>query len=805
MSETTRYFAHTCDGHPEPDDRWQPLALHLREVARMARLFAEGARPAHETEAQQSAEEERVFAASAYCAGLLHDLGKYQVGFQEYLRFCARGLPHVKVPHAPLGAAKGIGKLGMAHGFVPAGHHQGIPNQETLRRYSREWSEKAESLWSTAAEDCAELQMLGSLKLPDSIAKEPLRADVFIRMLFSCLVDADWCDTNAWKNGGYPFQYDPKPLAPNHKFEALKHHVGAKPKAGEINSLREGVFQNCATAAERSPGFFTLTVPTGGGKTLASLAFALKHCTTHEQSGGARRIIYVIPYLNILEQTANEFYEALSVAPGDGTILEHHSLAYQDRPEPKRRPSDTEKDGAEPESPMARRMEENWDAPIILTTSVQFFESLFSNRPAAARKLHHIARSVVIFDECQTFPEGLYGPTLNMLNELVDHWGVTFLFCTATQPAVREGPAMRQGIPEEKLREIMTDPPPSELFPAMHRLRPGDACPRVRVTWPTSKEHLTSWGELAEQMRERRQALAIVNIKSHARQLFEALGGRVGTECPEELFYLSTLMCAEHRRHVLKEIKQRLTPSVEINKRPHCFVASTQLVEAGVDIDFSAVFRAFGPLDAIAQAAGRCNREGKLTNESGELDAGRVVVFRPAMDSAAKKEYPTTEYERGADVTQELLNEAILSGFAGPQILEPQTYDRYFSTLLSRLDTDAKDIQNLRVKLEFPLVAASYQLIDENTEQVIVPFSPDGIKQNSPVHKLLREARARGYVPLEIRRKLQPYLVNLWPHEFARALRMVLVLEVADGWWEWIGSYDRRCGLMFDIDPLPPI
>jgi CRISPR-associated endonuclease/helicase Cas3 len=448
-------------------------------------------------------------------------------------------------------------------------------------------------------------------------------------------------------------------------------------------------------------------------------------------------------------------------------------------------------------------MAENWDAPIILTTSVQFFESLFSNRPAAARKLHNIARSIVIFDECQTFPEGLYRPTLGMLQELVNHWGVSFVFCTATQPAVHEGPAMQHGIPNEEIREVMSEPEPVELFRAMHRT--GDDCipQRVVVTWPSSKDERVKWNDIASQMQQHNQALAILNLKSHAWRLFEALGGCPGNECPEDVFYLSTLMCAQHRRHVLKEIKGRLASSLPEDKRARCFVASTQLVEAGVDFDFPAVYRAFGPLDAIAQAAGRCNREGALADKTGSRISGKLVVFRPELESDSKREYPTVEYERAAEVAEQLFIEAILSGRDGPQIFDPKTYEKYFATLLSRLDTDAKDIESLRRKLDFPDVAWLYRIIEENTEQVIVPFSPDGNKENSPVRALLAKARAREYVSQGMARQLQPYLVNLWPQEFMQAQSMRLVVGVAKGWWEWIGRYDMRCGLMFEPDPLP--
>lgn len=634
MIDGTFFFAHTCEGHRQPDERWQPLALHLQGVARLAKDFADATLPTPRS-AENDLLEQQVFIKAARDAGLLHDVGKYQAGFQDYLKAVAQDLPHRKVPHAPTGAVKAISALGgIAYGFVPAGHHQGLPNLQVLRRYQNECAPIADAIWPEAIKDCPELMSIVPLRLPDTLATNPLRADVFIRMLFSCLVDADWCDTNAWAKDEYPYAYAPPALQPNVRLETLLSYIAAKPKDGDVNSIRTQVLENCLIAAERQTGFFSLTVPTGGGKTLASLALALKHCAVHDQSRGPRRIIYVIPYLNILEQTANVFYEALGSARSDGTILEHHSLAYADRPARKPQHADGDEQNSETENPIERRMAENWDAPIILTTSVQFFESLFSNRPAATRKLHNIARSVVIFDECQTFPEGLYRPTLGMLQELVNHWGVSFVFCTATQPAVREGPAMPHGIPSEEIHEVMVEPEPSELFRAMHRTGNDHIPPRVLATWPSSKGDRVSWNDLASQMRQQNQALAILNLKKHAWSLFESLGGCPGDECPEDVFYLSTLMCAQHRRQVLKEIKLRLASNKpEDEQRRKCFVAATQLVEAGVDFDFPAVYRAFGPLDAIAQAAGRCNREGKLASKLGKLISGKIVVFRPELAS----------------------------------------------------------------------------------------------------------------------------------------------------------------------------
>ncbi|MDY7009466.1 MAG: CRISPR-associated endonuclease Cas3'' [Planctomycetota bacterium] len=777
-----QYWAHSHPSQPEPGNKWQPLCVHLRNVAELARQFAEAARPG-----------DKAFAQTAHLAGLLHDLGKYRTEFQEYLKN-----KESRVAHAPVGAAKALtGELGIIHAFAPYGHHAGLPAHSAIKGVDQRYKDALVMLWPEAVNDCPELSSIKKVKIPEEIATVPLRSDVWIRMLFSCLVDADWCDTNAWEEGKHPYTYKPPPLNMKQRQLQLKKFVSDKPQKGDVNAIRREVMESCLRAAEMTPGVFSLSVPTGGGKTLASLAFALKHCQNYQHLAGPKRIITVIPYLNILGQTANEYYEAIKVKPEDGTIFEHHSLSYADQPskQPLREAKEPEN---EAESPWAKRMEENWIAPIILTTSVQFFESLFSNRPAAARKLHHIARSVVIFDECQTFPTGLYRPTLSMLKELVDYWGVSFVFCTATQPAIRQSRSLPDGIPADTIHEIMPDT--SSLFQRMHRT--DSPKPRVEVTWPSKDEVTITWQKLAEQMRlgKEKQALAIVNIKDHARRLFDALSGKPGNKCPESVFHLSTYMCSRHRYDLLEVIKHRLK-----TKKP-CLVASTQLVEAGVNLDFPAVFRALGPLDSIAQAAGRCNREGLLTDDQGKSRAGQVVVFRPELDEN-ESETPPGEYRIATDTCKQMLAEAWNRNSDGPDILDPQTYDYYFEKTLAKLDPDSKSIQgdpqnSPRNRLDFPEVCRLYRIIENNTFQIIVPYSPDGNRDNSPVQPILTKIRASGRVSVNQSKQLQPYLVNLYRHHFERARKLGLLEPLADGWWGWAGKYDLHLGIIFEQELL---
>lgn len=771
-----KYYAHSANAKGD----WHPLKDHLRNVAALAKKFAEEARPG-----------DAEFASAAYSAGLLHDLGKYQNEFQDYLN----GNRKSSWPHSPLGAVKGL-KYGLFHSFSPAGHHAGLPAKEDLKSIENNWGGRISNLWVVACRDFPGLATLHPPKIPEHIAKNPFIADIFIRMVFSSLVDADWSDTNAWKEGKYPYQYTPVSLGAGTRLKQILKHLAGKSHEGSINVIRGEVLQHCLTSSESVPGFFSLTVPTGGGKTLASLAFALQHCESHKKQHGPRRIIYVIPYLTILEQTAKTFYEALKVGRSGGIILEHHSLAYTGRFDADK--TDKNYGNEESQSAWSSRMAENWDAPIVLTTSVQFFESLFSNRPAAARKLHNIARSVVIFDECQTFPAGLYTPTFSVLQELVNSYGVSFVFCTATQPAVKQSNSFVHGIPTEKLREII--PEPAKIFYRMHQ-RSENRMPRISVSWPENNSSPVTWQEIAGRMCQAGSALAVVNLKAHARKLFEALGGKYCRDCPADVFHLSSMMCPQHRLERLDTIRKRLSAG-----KP-CLVASTQLVEAGVDLDFPAVFRALGPLDSITQAAGRCNREGNLKDADGNEISGKVIIFTPEL-SDSEKETPPGEYRAGTDVTKEFLESARIADRNGPDILAPAIFEKYFATLMGRLDLDSKAIQgdpanSPRDRLNFPEVSRLYRLIDSKTFQVVIPYSSDGNSENSPIQNILKGIHNRKRVTLNQARQLQPYLVNMYQSDFNRAQSMMLLLPIDKEWWEWIGDYDINSGILFSPRKLP--
>jgi len=396
----------------------------------------------------------------------------------------------------------------------------------------------------------------------------------------------------------------------------------------------------CLAAGEMEPGLFTLTAPTGSGKTLSTLAFALRHARRH----GLRRIVIVLPFLSIIDQTVRVYREALAeIAAGDRYLLEHHSLALE------------QVEGEDNAARLRGMLAENWDAPVVITTSVQLLESLFSNSPSACRKLHRLARSVVVFDEVQTLPLKIVLPTLAALSSLAGRYGTTVVFSTATQPAFMHLDKKVQGFCAAGWH-------PREIVP--QELRLFERLQRVRVSWPGDGERL-AWDELAARFRELDQALCIVNLKKHAREVFAVLSSRHEGQA----FHLSTAMCPKHRAAVLAAVRERLE-----NGKP-CFLVATQCVEAGVDLDFSSVFRALGPLDSIAQAAGRCNRNGKLAS-------GDLHVFVP-QDAG----YPPGPYRQAAELTA-----VMLRGGKEPSIDDPADFERYFRSLYQIAKLEDEDL-----------------------------------------------------------------------------------------------------------------
>ncbi|HQR53073.1 MAG TPA: CRISPR-associated endonuclease Cas3'', partial [Burkholderiales bacterium] len=565
-------------------------------MARLAEAFAEGLHWSEE----------------AWLAGLLHDLGKYGDRFQARLRGQDSGLDHwsqgawlALSEHRSVAAALAIQghHVGLQRGDVHSlrqlapqaltQHHPfrlelSDPDLPRLKRRAG-----ADGLaWNTPASTALRVQAGFS---------EAVAAMLDVRMLFSCLVDADFLDTEAHFEGdgqGKRYRSEGPPLDANAALSALQDFLEQKVRLNSradanVLGAREALWCAATDSATREPGLFTLTAPTGSGKTLAMLKFALEHATRY----GLRRIVLAVPFLTIIEQTARIYRSVFSEFP-EHFVLEHHSLAGLGR---EAACGDAEEDRGNSSERHRRMLSENWDAPVVLTTNVQLLESLFSNRPAACRKLHNLAGSVILFDEAQSLPQHLAVPTLAALSHLSAGYRATVVFATATQPAF-------DTLHDAVSTHATTGWRPREAVP--HHASLFASLRRVAVRWPAPREK-TAWAALADELRSAGQALVVVNLKRHARGLLEMLAGVEG------VFHLSTNLCAEHRRAVLDEVRERLTQGKT------CRLISTQCVEAGVDVDFPRVFRALAPLESVAQAAGRCNREGRLSG------IGEVTVFEP--------------------------------------------------------------------------------------------------------------------------------------------------------------------------------
>ncbi len=692
-------------------------------------------------------------------AGLWHDLGKYSAAFQNYIRG-ANGIDaHIetapkRVDHSTAGALHARDRMGLRGrvlSYAIAGHHAGLANwaDEDVRPtpLSRRLAEDRKPLLREALEGSrygAPDTALLNHPLPTSRPPEGCDPAFWIRMLFSALVDADVLDAETFSDPGradgrrtFP---DISALLP--VFDRHVDNLVAKAIPSPVNDLRREVLDACRRAAADPPGLFSLTVPTGGGKTLSSLAFALRHACRH----GLRRIIYVIPYTSIVEQTADVFRGALADL-GD-VIVEHHSSVDADR-----------------ETPASRLAMENWDAPLIVTTNVQFFESLFAARTSRCRKLHNIARSVVILDEAHLLPPDFLTPILFAIEQLIRFYGASIVLSTATPPALDPRPADGFGGLSGR-REIVPDP---------DRLR--RRLVRVRLRMPADLSRPVSWEELAGDLRRRKQVLCIVDRKRDCRDLHALL--------ENDAFHLSALMCPEHRSTVLREIRRRLEDS-----RP-ARVISTQLVEAGVDIDFPVVYRAFAGLPSIAQAAGRCNREGRLP------EPGEVIVFVPPSDP------PPGILGLGRSIAR-----AILEASGDDDPLSLANFNRFFRDLywLRGRCLDKHDLLSVHLKpdrelrFNFATAASLFRLIDGDERSLVVPYGA----ADEIVAEIEREGPNR-----DRQRRLQRFSVSIPAARHARLVSAGAVreLENAPGLFVLVREdlYHPETGLIDEPDrPAPP-
>ena len=675
------------------------LQNHLQNVAKLAKHFAG-----------------RYGALFAEYAGLLHDLGKFQEAFQKYIRNASgfeKENAHLedvestklrKISHSTAGAKYAVERLNPFFGhllaYLIAGHHAGLAD----------WYDKGSlksRLQQADDELAASLSGFVESSLPEDfflLSDDDLKRDFFafwkdgakleelhiwLRFLFSCLVDADFLDTEAFMNGYADADTAQaaglRPKFPgldelHRRYEQYMSQLHEKSdKDSFLNQERHAILQQCFSAAETDRTLFSLTVPTGGGKTLASLGFALKHALKF----GKKRIIYAIPFTSIIEQNANVFRKAL----GDDVVLEHHSnLEVKE----------------DKETAKTRLATENWDAPLIVTTNVQLFESLFAAKTSRCRKIHNIADSVVILDEAQQLPRDFQKPITDMMRVLARDYGVTFVLCTATPPELGKnidafGRTILEGLPD--VREIVAD-----------KIALSEKLRRVRIKMPPPNDETQSWQEIADEIAARPCVLAVVNTRKHAQKLFAALPSN-GIK-----LHLSANMCATHRSEVIALVRRYLALYRAGSLHKPLWLVSTQLIEAGVDLDFPCVYRAMAGLDSIAQAAGRCNREGKLPQ------LGEVIVF------GAEEGAPSGSLKQGQDITAEMLKAGLLD-----DPLSPLAFAEYFRRFNGKGDVDKHDITRLLtaessnenpLAIKFRTAAERFRLIDNQGVTLVVPFIP---------------------------------------------------------------------------------
>lgn len=669
--------------HLARDGRSRRLRDHLEAVAEAAARFAEA------------------FGAAeiARLTGLWHDLGKYANGFQFLIREEDVGFDaHIEGDatgprdHSSAGAILATqtpGSAGTLIAFAIAGHHAGLANQNALAERLQRKAEGEDRYLERAKSGGAPSDLLTAAvpPLPEHLrgftVNHIRRSELWTRMLFSALCDADFLDAEAFYRGDLtPPRERPPPLDDlSARLEAHVAELEALAPATEVNRVRAEVHAACLAAAGEEPGFFSLTAPTGSGKTLAALTFALAHAKHH----GLARVVTALPFTSIIEPTAQAYREALKTK---GAVLEHHS-------------------GLEPnrETVQNRIAPENWDAPVIVTTTEQLLESLFSNRPGPCRKLHRLARSVIVLDEAQTLPVGMLAPILDVLRTLVHDFGASIVISTATMPILGRSSWLEAGF--EDVYEII----PAAVR-APERLR------RARVRWPNSNTAV-SHDELAEEIAQESEVLAIVHRREDARLLTTALDRRLGDA---STLHLSALMCAEHRATVLAEAQRRRQRGEPVR------LVSTQIVEGGADLDFPVVYRALGGFDVIALAAGRCNREGRLAAP------GEVRVF------VAPTSPPRGVRELGLDIARRLIRND-----PDPDLAARATFAPYFQELYAGRNLDVENLQEARAALDFKDIAKAFKIIEDYwSSPIVVPYGDeaaariDAIELFGPTRERLR-------------------------------------------------------------------
>jgi len=743
MSED--FIAHV---HKNENDTWASphiLSEHLAETAKLAETFAD----------------EFHSGAWGKAAGLAHDAGKGRLLWQRYLHLKSGYYDedaHLegrrsKIPHAIHGAELVENLFGKAIGrilaYCIAGHHAGLPDWSSAKGAGQ----ASLQFQKTKVKDLTDIEssIINNIQttkpsLPPWKFAPGLDIALWIRMLYSCLVDADFLDTENYmehdktlNRGGYCSM-----MELFERFNLFSKQLDEQSEDTKVNQIRRNIRAKCVQMAKEEQGIFSLAVPTGGGKTLSSLAFALEHAKAHQ----LKRIIYVIPYTSIIEQNADVFRSAV----GEDQVIEHHSSLDED---------DT--------TPKSRLAAENWDAPVIVTTSIQFFESLFAAKSSRCRKLHNIVGSVIILDEAQLVPVEFLAPILETMQLLVDHYHVSFVISTATQPAFKERLVdghLFKGL--TRIKEIMGD---EEEVKTLYQ-----SLIRYSVQFPDDHHAVSSWEAISQALIAYEQVLCIVSDRKSCRDLHKLM--------PNGTYHLSALMCGQHRSKIIKEIKQKLKNHEAVR------VISTQLVEAGVDLDFPVVYRALAGLDSIAQAAGRCNREGKLTAP------GKVLVFNPPRKA------PKGLLRKAADTTRSL----VLGIDEDP--LAYSMFEKYFAELYWKANSlDKEEIAVLlnperndsrECSIYFRTAAKRFRIIDDTLQKTIFVRYGEG-------EKLIDLLKTKG-PDRWLLRKLQRYTVNVYNNQF-NVLRQRGAIEEVQPQIFALSSkldYSEDTGLLVDETPYDP-
>jgi CRISPR-associated endonuclease/helicase Cas3 len=781
MSSKPDFVAHT-PSQSQPGV-WHGLKEHLEAVATGSEVKAEKLKAGR----------------LGYYAGLWHDLGKYNPKFQDFLqkahaaKLTGQKPPMPKVPHAIYGAMLAydlncVSNSKLSLSFLIAGHHSGMANQSDLKSALQDNQKRAnhEIVKQKALSELGDLEPKEKLDLSQHQSVfDKVSYELFLRLLFSCLIDADRLDTEHFAD---PEQYRlrqerSRAVTIDQLWDVFQKKqqefvVAAKKPDSIVNQVRAEVLQHCLDRAAENPGVFRLCVPTGGGKTRSGLAFALKHANEK----GKERVIFAVPYTSIIEQTVKVYRDDIFAELGDAAVLEHHSATEEDD---KSKAEDLESDeNILTTQQQAKLATQNWDAKLIVTTTVQLFESLLSNKPKKCRKLHNIVNSVIVLDEVQTLPIGLLSPILSVLKELVDRYNVTVVLCTATQPALEGStPYFKDGFPVDSVRDIIPEELAAQHFKALKRVN----YEIPQQTW--------TWGQLVEDMASSQSSLVVLNTRRDAIAVLNALDVDSGyTAEPIEprvleslrksaVLHLSTLLCGKHRRVVLAEVRRRLETGEA------CQLISTQVVEAGVDLDFPVVYRAMGPLDRIVQAAGRCNRNGLLKNAQEQLIPGRVVIFEPAEGSKV----PSGEYSKAIQRARELLQ---ADDFVEAMLHQPELFERYFRSLYPLIadevgGLDSKGIQALRHAWSFRDVGEKFKLIEDGTTPIVIQY-------DERVMARLEDIARRGLWS-EDHAFLQPYIINL-PTRLFNRLKYKEEVKPGLDLWKWTSNYDPIRG--FPLEQL---